>query len=295
MTWRTLAVVGWHASRPSQLLLVAGVYLLGVKVAGTLGAPTTTPRVLAGLAPLLAVAASIHYANEYADYETDMRTDRTPFSGGSGALPGTAVPRRFVLNAAIATLALGMALGSWLWFIGALPSTAGWLLIVGAVFGWQYSLPPFALAWHGLGELDNAALGGLVLPAYGAAVVDGPVRLVALAMLPFALVVLCNLFATQWPDREADAAVGKDTLAVRWPATRLRMTYVGIAIGAGLSLFWLHPTVIPTPVAIMSLPVAPLLALGAHGYTNRRVPWPTVSAMVGLATLQLVGWCWVGA
>lgn len=288
-------VVGWRASRPAQLVLVAGVYLLGAKAARALGSAVTPPQLLAGLVPLLPVAASIHYANEYADYETDMRTDRTPFSGGSGALPKSGVPRRFVLHAAIATLALGMALGSGLWSVGWLSSSAGWLLVVGAVFGWQYSLPPLALAWRGLGELDNAALGGLVLPAYGAAVVGGPIGLVALAAVPFALVVLCNLFATQWPDREADAAVGKDTLAVRWPATRLRIAYVGIAVAAGLALIWLHPTVIPTPVAVASLPVVPLVALGANGYTRRHVPWPTVSAMVGLATLQLVAWCWVGA
>lgn len=295
MKWRSLVEVGWRASRPSQLVLVAGVYLLGAKAAGALGATVTPPQLLAGVVPLLPVAASIHYANEYADYETDRRTDRTPFSGGSGVLPETGVPRRIVLHAAIATLVVGTGLGGWLWLVGWLPSSAGWLLVVGAIFGWQYSLPPLAFAWHGLGELDNAALGGLVLPAYGAAVVEGPIGLVALAVLPFALVVLCNLFATQWPDREADATVGKDTLAVRWPASRLRIAYGAIAAGGGLALLWLHPAVIPTPVAIASLPVVPFVVVGAHGYTRRRVPWPTVSAMVGLAILQLVAWCWVSA
>jgi hypothetical protein len=37
------------------------------------------------------------------------------------------------------------------------------------------------------------------------------------------------------------------------------------------------------------------LAVGAAGYTRRHVPWPTVSAMVGLATVQLLAWCWIAA
>ncbi|NIS35092.1 MAG: prenyltransferase, partial [Actinobacteria bacterium] len=96
------------------------------------------------------------------------------------------------------------------------------VLVVGAVFGWQYSLPPLALAWRGVGEVDNAALGGLVLPAYGFAVAAGTVTVDALlATVPFATVVFLNLLDTTWPDRAADAAVGKRTLATRWPAGRL--------------------------------------------------------------------------
>ncbi|MEA5387801.1 hypothetical protein VB779_12690 [Haloarculaceae archaeon H-GB11] len=48
-----------------------------------------------------------------------------------------------------------------------------------------------------LGELDNAALGGLVLPVYGASVLDDPLLTTALAVVPFFLVVLLNLIATQ--------------------------------------------------------------------------------------------------
>ena len=38
------------------------------------------------------------------------------------------------------------------------------VLSLGAFFGWMYSVRPFALAWHGWGEVDNAALGGVLLP-----------------------------------------------------------------------------------------------------------------------------------
>jgi 1,4-dihydroxy-2-naphthoate octaprenyltransferase len=281
------------SSRPSQLLLVAGVYLFGVTIAAANETALAPRRVALGAVPLLAVSASIHYATEYADHETDALTDRTPFSGGSGALVETDVPRVFVLRLALGALLAGLLAAAALALAGTLEVRALAVLVGATVVGWQYSLGPLRLAWRGWGELTNAALGGLALPVYGAAVVGGPLGRVALAVLPFALLVLLNLFATQWPDREADAAVGKQTLAVRWSARRLRRAYAVIAALAGVSLFVLHPAVLPTPVVLASLPVAPLLVWAGYGYTRRAVPWPTVAAMVTLAVLQFGAWTWV--
>ena len=289
----TYARVAVASSRPPQLALVLGVYLLGAAVAVANGTPLSVSTGALGAAPLVAVAASIHYANEYADHETDALTDRTPFSGGSGALVETDVPRAFVLGLATVTLGAGLLAAGLLALADVLGTRALAVLVGATAVGWQYSLGPLRLAWRGWGELTNAVLGGLALPVYGAAVLDGPLVTVALAAVPFFLVVLLNLFATQWPDREADAVVSKRTLAVRWSARRLRTAYAGIAALAGASLLALHPAVVPTPVLLATLPVAPLVAWGAYGYTRRQVPWPTVTAMVALAVLQFAAWAWV--
>jgi 1,4-dihydroxy-2-naphthoate octaprenyltransferase len=281
------------SSRPSQLLLVMGVYLFGVTIAVASDATLAGERVVLGAVPLFGVAASIHYANEYADHETDALTDPTAFSGGSGALVETDVPRAFVLRLALVALAAGLLAAGALALAGVLDVGALAVLVGATVLGWQYSVGPLRLAWRGWGEVTNAALGGLALPVYGAAVVAGPLATVALASLPFALLVLLNLFATQWPDRRADAAVGKRTLAVRWPARRLRVAYAGTALLAGGSLLLLHPAVLPTVVVLASLPVAPLVVWAAYGYTHRELPWPSVTAMVGLAVLQFAAWAWL--
>lgn len=294
VAYRTVGWVLFKSSRPSQLLLIIGVYGFGAKIAQTAGAVLSQTPLVAGGVALLPTAASVHYANEYADYETDALTDRTPFSGGSGALAHTGLPRTVPLYAAIISLLLGTVLTAIFALSGLLSPTAIILLALIAVFGWQYSVAPLKLAWRGWGELDNAALGGLVLPVYGAAVVDGPLRFVALASVPFFLLVLLNLFATQWPDREADEQAGKYTLAVQWSSDRLRRAYVGIAMLAGISLVGLTGRIIPLPVALAAVPVAPLVAYGAYGYTKRHVPWPTVTAMVALLVLQAGGWCWIG-
>jgi len=301
--WRALARVGVKSSRPPQLLLIAGVYALGTKIALANGGQTTTTGFVAGLVALLPVAASVHYINEYADYETDALTDRTPFSGGSGALQETGLPRTVTLRAATLSLVFGAALTALFLLTDTLSLDAAGLLAVIAVLGWQYSVPPLALIRHGIGELDNAVLGGLVLPIYGAAVVGGELPTVALAVVPFTLVVFLNLLEVHWPDREADAAAGKRTLVVRWPPARLRTTYAVVAVTAAVALLVLTPlgvwqnspvpTPIPVPVAAASFAVAPLVVWGWLGYTKRRLPWPSVAAMVGLAAVQFLAWCWV--
>jgi len=308
--WRTLAWVLFKTSRPSQLLLIAGVYALGAKIALAKGAAFSAVDLGAGLAALLPVAASVHYVNEYADYETDALTDRTPFSGGSGALVQTSVSRSLALRAAIVALAAGTALAATFFATGHLPARGVALLAVIAVFGWQYSLGPLALIRRGVGEVDNAALGGLVLPVYGGAVAGGSLAVVGLASVPFFLLVFLNLFEVHWPDREADAAVGKRTLAVRWSPGRLRAAYAAVAVAAGVSVIALSPalpavlagTPLPAPFSPAPLPgvvaaasalVAPLVVWGWLGYTERHLPWPGVFAMVGLAALQFLAWCWV--
>ncbi len=159
-----VASVFWRMARPTHLLLIAFVSLLGATMAMALGAAFDAQLLLFGLLVLLLVSSSVHYANEYADYETDAMTQRTLFSGGSGGLPGSTVPRRVALRAARVGLAAGSFIALFGWAAGVLNTTALFLLALGTFLGWMYSLPPLALAWKGWGELDNAVIGGWRFP-----------------------------------------------------------------------------------------------------------------------------------
>ncbi|ERH04969.1 MAG: 1,4-dihydroxy-2-naphthoate octaprenyltransferase [Halorubrum sp. J07HR59] len=289
----------WRMSRPAQIALIILVYALGVAMAVARGGPVQPDRVGLGLAALLPIAASVHYANEYADVETDALAERTPFSGGSGALPDTGLPARLASRAALVSGAVGLAvlvavvspLASRP--LGVIPAA----LLVGILLvGWQYSVGPLRLAWHGFGEVTNAALGGVALPLYGFAVVTGEVTLQAmLATVPFALAVFVNLLETQWPDRRADATVGKRTLATRWSAGRLRLVYGLASIAAIGTAIALSGGVLPRPVAIGT--AVPMLGFGP-GYirfTRREKPFPAVMTMVTVAVGSTAGWSLVVA
>jgi 1,4-dihydroxy-2-naphthoate octaprenyltransferase len=288
----------WKMSRPSQLLLIVAVYALGVAIAVASGTSLDARAVLAGVAALVPTAAAVHYANEYADYETDADADRTPFSGGSGALHVTGLPRRLARDAMAVTLVVGALAGVGLLLAGLLSTAAAVLLASIAVLGLQYSLPPLSLAWHGVGELDNALLGGLLLPCYGAAVLGGLTVDVALAVVPFTLFVFVNLLETQWPDRMPDADVGKYTLPTRWSKRRLRATYWLVTTTGVVSLYVLTadtaplPNVDPIPrlVTAATLPALPLFVWGGIRYTRREEPFPAVVGMVLVAIAQLLAW-----
>ena len=286
--------VCWGMSRPSQLALIGGVYALGATVGVAHGGTVAVEPIVGVGLPLLALSASVHYVNEYADYETDHLTDRTRFSGGSGALVGTDLPRSLPLRAAVVSLAAGVGLAATARLAVPVPDAVLVLLAAIVVLGWGYSVGP-RFAWRGLGEVDNSLLGGLLLPLVGYATVTGTVTLeAALAFVPFTLLVFCNLLATQWPDREADGIVGKRTLAVRWEPGRLRTTYWLVAaasLGSLATLWWFG--VLPTVVALASLLVVPLVGWGGHVLTRQRSPFPSVAAMVSLAALQLAGWYWL--
>ena len=99
----------WGMARPLIMGSVVLVYMDGLLIARAHGHLLSVDRIAWGLAALLLVSLSIHYTNEYADYETDARTTPTRYSGGSGVLPCGEVPRILVLQAAWVSLLLGMA------------------------------------------------------------------------------------------------------------------------------------------------------------------------------------------
>jgi 1,4-dihydroxy-2-naphthoate octaprenyltransferase len=282
-------------SRPEQLLLMAVVYATGVALAVARGAAFDPAGASLGFLVYLPVAASVHYANEYADRGTDLLTDRTPFSGGSGALARTRLDPRVALWAAVAALGVGGAASLSAYAAGRLSGAALALLAAVAVLGWGYSLPPLALAWHGLGEVDNALLGGVLLPSYGVAVAGALSPDVPLAFVPFGFVVFVNLLATTWPDRGADAAVGKRTLATRFEPRTLRRLYLAGVAGAVASVALAPAAVLPPPVRLAVGASLLPLAWGFRAYTRRRSALPTVATMVATAASQLVAWCAVAA
>ncbi len=281
----------WRMARPTHLLLIAFVYLLGATMALAQGEALDSQLLLFGLLVLILVSMSVHYANEYADYETDARTRRTLFSGGSGALPNSSQPRSLALRAAWVVLLAGSVLALGGWAGGALNTTALIVLAIGTFLGWMYSLPPMALAWKGWGELDNAVAGGVALPLFGFAVLAGPIDFpVAAAWAPFVALVFLNLLATTWPDRKADSSVGKQMLATRWSPARLRRLYWAVAALFFLMFPILVGWSLPPRVAWSSYLAVPLVILGGLLYTRVRTPFPAVVAMLTLAIVQFVAW-----
>jgi 1,4-dihydroxy-2-naphthoate octaprenyltransferase len=244
---------------------------------------------LKGVVSLVIMITAIlmaHYANEYADFETDSLTRRTRFSGGSGILPAGRVPRSWALWAAIAFLSVTILLTASAYFLGIVPQDVVVIVAIGLVLGWCYSMPPLALERTSMGEIDNAFLGGYLMPLMGYVPQVGHINLLSLFVcVPLFLAVLVNLLTVHWPDREADEAVGKRTLVVRMGKGTVR-AFEGLIALMMLAILSLA-LVIPWLVVLLTL-VSGIVAIWAvRGF--RRDGRPQYGSLLMASVMILMG------
>ena len=207
----TLAVV--RASRPNFLLLAPLCAGLGLAVAWQQGqASELLHTFLVFLGAVLAHAA-VNLLNEYDDFRSglDMITERTPFSGGSGALPEVPSAARRVLWAGLGTLALVVTIGLYFLWLRGLPllvlGAAGVVLVL-TYTRWITRSPILCLLAPGMGFGPIMVLGTVI--ALGASI-DTTALLVSLVAL---LMVSELLLINQIPDAEADRAIGRRHLVI---------------------------------------------------------------------------------
>jgi 1,4-dihydroxy-2-naphthoate octaprenyltransferase len=162
----------------------------------------------------------------------DLRTRRTPFSGGSGTLPAGLLSVRAARVFAYACAAIGGLIGGF--FALRLGPTFALLMAVGAVAVLFYS-EVFARA--GLGELF-AGLGLGALPVWGAAWVQGrePGPAALWAGAPAFFMTLDLLLLNEFPDEEADRAGGRRNLVLLLGRKGAALVYVAAALSAPASI-----------------------------------------------------------
>ncbi|WP_247729220.1 NAD(P)H-dependent oxidoreductase [Halovivax limisalsi] len=204
-------------------------------------------------------------SNEYADYETDRRnTFAGPFTGGSRVLVEDRLDFRTVgigaVGAGLAAAAFGLATP----LLGPGPPPAVTAIAGGlAVLALGYTLPPLELSYRTLGELTVAVTHGPGVLLLGYVGLGGSVQdpLPWLLGLPLLLSILPSITLAGIPDRAADRAAGKTTIAVRFG-------FDGAAI-----------------VAFATTILAAIAALSAFGGTGLSVPVPLLVGVVGHAAL----------
>jgi len=232
---------------------------LGGAVAAYDGSFTLGWWLLALLAGCL-VHLGLNIANDLFDDASGAdvaNTTPTPFSGGSRVLQYGLVSRRAMIAGCVGCYVGASALG----FL--LAATRGWQLLalgaVGIVLSLAYTAPPFRLVHRGLGEPVTALGFGPIMTLGAYFVCTGEWSGAALyASLPVAILIALVLYVNQIPDRAGDAAVGKRTLIVRWPARRVQIAYA-VAVVTAFVLIAAGPVLGITPwwtlVALATVPL----------------------------------------
>jgi 1,4-dihydroxy-2-naphthoate octaprenyltransferase len=227
MHLRTLAA----SSRPPFLLLTLTSVLLGYAVARLAVDSVDTGMLLLVLAGALCAHASVNLLNEYHDFRSglDLQTQRTPFSGGSGALPADPQAAGAVGALGYGMLAVCIAIGLFL----ALAAGPGILLvgIPGVLLVLAYTPRLTRHAWLCLAA-PGIAFGPLMV-AGTVFVLSGEYSAAAILASLLPLFLASNLLLlNQYPDMEADRAVGRRHLLIVRGARAGAVVYVVFALAA---------------------------------------------------------------
>jgi 1,4-dihydroxy-2-naphthoate octaprenyltransferase len=195
-------------ARARFLLLPVTLVAVGAAAAARDGAfdPIATIGALVGL---VALHAAVNALNEYSDFRRgiDLETRRTPFSGGSGTLPGGAPPH-IALSVAVIGSTVGAILGAY--FLHTIGLQLLPVLVLGILCVLGYT---DFLARVYLGEVF-AGLGLGTLPVLGAALVQGGelgATAIAASIPPF-FMTFNLLLLNEFPDEEADQRGGRRNL-----------------------------------------------------------------------------------
>jgi 1,4-dihydroxy-2-naphthoate octaprenyltransferase len=237
-------------------------------------------RAAAALVVSVAIQVGTNYANDYSDGKrgTDAVRVGPVRLVASGLASAPAVKRAALASfavAGVAGLALAAAAGWWLIGIGALCLAAGWL----------YTGGPRPYGYSGLGEVFVFVFFGLVATSGSAYVHLGRITgLSVLAGVPVGLLAVALLVVNNLRDIPGDAAVKKNTLAVRIGAPATRVLYIGLLVSAFVLVIAVARV---RPWALLALAAAPLAVPPARRVARGEVGRGLVEVLIATGKVQL--------
>lgn len=225
------------------LLLTPACVLLGIATAVRSGVQIHPLQVVLVLIGALCTHISVNSFNEYADFRSglDARTQRTPFSGGSGTLPANPAMSTTALAIAMISLGIVVVLGgyfTWLRGLGLLPLGLVGILVIVSYTPWLTHNPVLCLLAPGLGFGPLMVMG-----THFALTGEYSWTAFLASLVPFFLVSNL-LLLNQFPDVEADNTVGRRHFPIMIGrhlsslifSAFLVLTYVVILAGVFLSI-----------------------------------------------------------
>lgn len=274
-------------------------YLMGALLAAGAGGFDHGPFWL-GYLFMFALEAATVFSNDLADFETDRRNRLWgPFNGGSRILHGGALSRPALRGGAWAALVVAAGAAGALVAQSAAPGTVAALTLGLAVLALGYSLPPLKLSYRTLGELDVGVTHSVFPVLLGAVLQGGAVLapLPWLVALPLFLSILPAIVLSGVPDRDADRAVGKATVAVRFGIRAAFSFAIGFALAAAAAALLLEMALVPglygwLPAMLIAAHAA-LLALRLSKEKGRPAMPRRIDASMVLALSFILWFCLV--
>ena len=275
------------------LVLSPVCVLLGVGTASQSAGSLNALHVALAFIGAMAAHICVNTFNEYMDFNSglDARTQRTPFSGGSGVLPKKPELARSTLFMAIGSMMFTGLIGVYFIIVrglALLPLGILGLFLIVAYTPWLTHRPILCLVAPGLGFGPLMVMGAHF-------VLTGEYSWSAFvaSLVPFFLVSNL-LLLNQFPDVEADQSVGRNHVLVVLGPRRssriyvlfLTLAYVSIVVG----VYW-RSLPIWSLLGLATILIAVPLSLGALRYAEnppKLVSYLGLNVLVNLVTPVLV-------
>jgi 1,4-dihydroxy-2-naphthoate octaprenyltransferase len=238
---------------------------------------------------IVLIMLATYYFNEYFDYEGDlMNKTFTKFSGGSRAIPDLKVPRKVARIAGWSSVAMLVVTAAA--YLLAYFEDFPWLLpmaLLGSFFGIFYSHPPFQWAYRGVGEAMIGFCYGILAVVSGFYLTTGDLEpTMVLIGMPAALTIFGVIVVNEFPDIEADRAVGKRNLVVRMGLDRGGVLFSVAMLLAYPAMLLTIVAGVDFVVAIAGLPVLFLcLAVAIDTLKGRHKDPKSQTTMAGITLL----------
>lgn len=290
---RGKVVVLLASARIPFLLLTLVVILLGFACAFAVTHEIVPGKLAIILLTAIAAHVSVNALNEYSDFRIglDSVTEKTPFSGGSGALPNNPQQARSVFLLGMASLFVTLAGGLYLVTVTGpellLPGLAG-VLIVAFYTPWMTRSPFLSLVMPGLAFGPIMVIGTAYVLAE-----QVTVAMVLAGMVPFFLVNNL-LLLNQYPDIQADRQHGRRNLPILYGTKSSGIVYLlfklsaAALIVAGI-LLGVMPVNTLLPVLLL-VAASPIALMAAKRIDDRKtlIPLMTLNLVVTLVVPVLL-------
>jgi 1,4-dihydroxy-2-naphthoate octaprenyltransferase len=262
------------STRAPFLILAVACVFLGMSAAiYTAGSVNPWEVVLTFVGGVMA-HISVNAFNEYFDFKTklDERTQRTPFSGGSGMLQAKPHLAGRVLIMSCASAIITALIGVYFIVVrgtAIIPLGVLGLVIILTYTPWLVYFPPLGLVAPGLG-FGTAMVNGVHLALTGSYSWEAMI----VSFVPFFLVNNLLLF-NQFPDAEADQSIGKRHYPITLGKRRSSLIYIAflaltyVAILTGVLVNVLPPWSL---LGLLTLPLAVKAGIGAYRFADGNIP-----------------------
>ena len=252
------------ATQPHSFVASAVGVFLGTAIAFARAGAFDAFAFLLTLAGVVILQAATNMSNDTVDYLNgvdDLPPHLvSPFTGGARVLPERRLTVAAHRRAWIALYAVGGLLGL---YLAATRPNGGILLALGLIGGALavfYTLPPFSLQYHGLGDVAVGLVFGPIVTLGAYAVQTGTLSWEAFfASIPLGILVAAFLFVNEMPEHETDPRGGKRTIPARLgleSSYRLYLALVAVALAflvAAAAVGWMPWVALLGLVAVFPL------------------------------------------